>query len=70
MSSESKNRFPITFSFSTILFFIFLVLKLTKVIDWSWFWVIFPLWGVIALLFFIVGLFLSIKAIKKAFFKK
>jgi len=27
-----------------ILFCIFLVLKLTHVIDWSWFWVIFPLW--------------------------
>ena len=28
----------------TILFIIFLVLKLTGHITWSWFWVIFPLW--------------------------
>jgi hypothetical protein len=27
-----------------ILFIVFLILKLTNVIDWSWFWVVFPLW--------------------------
>lgn len=27
------------------LFIIFLILKLTKVIDWSWWWVTAPLWG-------------------------
>ena len=27
-----------------ILFVVLLVLKLTNVIDWSWFWVTFPLW--------------------------
>jgi uncharacterized membrane protein YjfL (UPF0719 family) len=35
-------------SFSTALFLIFLVLKLTKVIEWSWWWVTLPLWGGIA----------------------
>ena len=29
----------------TILFFIFLYLKLEKKIDWSWWWVTAPLWG-------------------------
>lgn len=28
----------------TILFVIFLVLKLTHLIDWSWWWVTAPLW--------------------------
>lgn len=28
----------------TLLFCIFLVLKLTKTIDWSWWWVTAPLW--------------------------
>lgn len=28
----------------TILFVVFLVLKLTEVIDWSWWWVTAPLW--------------------------
>ena len=31
------------------LFVIFLILKLTKVIDWSWWWVTAPLWGCILL---------------------
>ena len=33
----------------TILFVVFLVLKLTGVIDWSWWWVTAPLWIAIAL---------------------
>lgn len=33
-----------------ILFLIFLVLKLTNVIDWSWWWVTAPMWGPSALL--------------------
>lgn len=32
----------------TILFVVFLVLKLTEVIDWSWWWVTAPLWIPIA----------------------
>ena len=31
-------------SFGSILFFIFLVFKLTESIDWSWLWVTAPLW--------------------------
>ena len=31
-------------STSMILFIVFLVLKLTNVIDWSWWWVTAPLW--------------------------
>lgn len=33
-----------------ILFVVFLVLKLTHIINWSWWWVTAPLWGSIALL--------------------
>lgn len=36
----SGNTFPIGF----VLFCIFLVLKLTGVITWSWWWVTSPLW--------------------------
>lgn len=32
------------------LFLVFLVLKLTHVIDWSWWWITAPLWGGLALL--------------------
>ncbi len=35
-------------SLSTVLFLIFLILKLTKTIDWSWWWVTSPLWLPIA----------------------
>lgn len=35
-------------SLPTVLFLIFLVLKLTEVIDWSWWWVTAPLWGALA----------------------
>ena len=35
--------------FMGLLFLVFLVLKLTHVIDWSWWWVTAPLWGVFAL---------------------
>ena len=44
---------------STVLFLIFLVLKLCNVIDWSWWWVTAPLWinFIICILIF-VGLFI------------
>ena len=31
-------------SLTTILFIVFLILKLTNTIDWSWWWVTCPLW--------------------------
>lgn len=36
-------------SFSGLLFIVFLVLKLTGVIGWSWWWITAPLWGGLAL---------------------
>lgn len=45
-------------SFSNILFLVFLVLKLTNVIDWSWWWVTAPLWiPAIIFLCFVGGLY-------------
>ena len=32
-------------AFPSLLFLVFLVLKLTDYIDWSWWWVTAPLWG-------------------------
>jgi len=52
-------------SFGTILFIVFLVLKLTHTIDWSWWWVTSPLWigGAIVLVTFIIaGGFLALVA--------
>lgn len=42
--------------FSTVLFLIFLVLKLCNIIDWSWWWVTAPLWGSIVLYGLIIGI--------------
>ena len=47
MSESNKNKLTISLgnlSLSTILFIVFLVLKLTGYITWSWWWVTAPLW--------------------------
>lgn len=43
--------------FFGLLFVVFLVLKLTKVIDWSWIWVTSPIWfwAAVALVLFLCG---------------
>lgn len=45
---NSANRIELG-GFGTLLFVVFLVLKLCKVIDWSWWWITAPIWGTIAL---------------------
>jgi hypothetical protein len=40
---------------SFILFVVFLVLKLTDTIDWSWWWVTSPLWIPVAIVLAIFG---------------
>lgn len=36
-------------SLPTLLFLIFLILKLTHTVDWSWWWVFAPLWIAVGL---------------------
>ena len=43
----------------TILFVVFLVLKLTGQIDWSWWWVTAPLWGQFLIAFLVVAVILA-----------
>ncbi len=45
---NNANRIELG-GFGTLLFVVFLVLKLCNVIDWSWWWVTAPLWGSLAL---------------------
>lgn len=52
MSNSSSSGGGISAGFA--LFLVFLVLKLTNTIDWSWLWVTCPLWIGLAILF--VGL--------------
>jgi hypothetical protein len=42
--------------FGTVLFLLFLALKLTGHIDWSWWWVTAPLWIGIAFAFVLIAL--------------
>lgn len=46
--------------FSSVLLLIFITLKLTGHINWSWFWVLSPIWGspvLILLIMFFVWIF-------------
>lgn len=45
-------------SFSSVLFLVFLVLKLTKVINWSWVWVCAPLWVPLSICLLILIIFI------------
>lgn len=54
MDSETNNRSTGGIGFCGLLTIVFIALKLCKVIDWSWLWVLSPLWismglGIIAL---------------------
>jgi hypothetical protein len=48
----------------------FIVLKLTKVIDWSWFWVVSPAWIEVLAVLIIVPPFLSYHKKKQKEIKK
>ena len=43
---------------TTVLFLVFLILKLTNNIDWSWWWVTSPLWISAILVILIVSIYL------------
>lgn len=45
MSESSKSITIGGTGFFNLLFLVFLVLKLTNVINWSWWWITAPLWG-------------------------
>ena len=44
MNNDTKKATGTGFSLGTVLFIVFFILKLTNVIDWSWWWVTAPLW--------------------------
>jgi hypothetical protein len=64
MSTKSNSGTGL--SLSAVLFIVFLVLKLTGNIDWSWYWVTSPIWIPLAIalsIFLIVFLVASIALI-------
>ena len=63
--SQEKQVTIFNSSIPTILFIVFLVLKLTGNIDWSWWWVTSPLWLPLVLLFVtILGVVIFYRRIK------
>lgn len=58
MDKRSKRR--LTLSPMFCLFIVFLILRLTEVIEWSWWWVTAPLWGPIAFIAVIMILFIPV----------
>lgn len=64
---SKKPLVSLTFSPMLIVFLVFLVLQLTDVINWSWWWVTAPLWGPIALGIVVMALFIPIWIIMMVF---
>lgn len=54
--SIKQSGFSMTFL--QLLTLVFVILKLTHFINWSWWWVLVPLWGPIALVLGILGVIL------------
>lgn len=51
-----ENRSSSGYSLAAILTIVFVVLKLAKLIDWSWLWVLSPLWISLSLvILFVIG---------------
>jgi membrane protein YdbS with pleckstrin-like domain len=54
-----------SFPLASILTIVFVVLKLTHVIDWSWWWVLAPLWISAALVIVVLGIVAIIAASRR-----
>jgi len=66
-SESSASTTGSGLSLSTVVFVVFLVLKLTNNIDWSWWWVTSPLWIPLSLLLVFLIVYYFIKASYNAF---
>ena len=70
---ERKNRTSVTYSspgIVTILQVVFIVLKLCKVIEWSWFWVLSPTWIMIIVAIFVISIIILLPIILKIILRK
>lgn len=53
---ETTKNAKASYSLTTPLFLVFLILKLTGIINWSWWWVTSPLWLPLVFIIFVLGL--------------
>lgn len=60
---SNNKKVVVQFPICMVLFIVFLVLKLTNTIDWSWWWVTAPLWLPIGLALIILCVFIVILGI-------
>lgn len=68
--SDKNNSAGGGLGLGTVLFLIFLVLKLCNVIDWSWWWVTSPLWiSAIIIVLLFVGIFVYYYIEERNFFR-
>ena len=63
MSKESTNATG-GIGFFGLLTIVFIVLKLCHVIDWSWWWVLSPIWIIFSVLVLILIVYLLLISIK------
>lgn len=54
MSNSSNNN---GINFMGLLLVLFIGLKLAGIIDWSWWWVMAPMWGTMALVVVVLAIF-------------
>ena len=52
---ETTKSVKKSYSLSTPIFLVFLILKLTGVVNWSWFWVLSPLWIPFVMMILVLG---------------
>jgi len=67
MSKSSNTSSGI--GFFGLLFIVFLVLKLTGYIDWSWWWVTIPLWGGLAVVLIVIAIIALVVVLIDKFIK-
>ena len=54
---NNNNNINVGIGFSGLLTIVFIVLKLTNVINWSWLWVLSPLWisFILSIIIFVIA---------------
>lgn len=62
----SNDKISASFTFIPILTLIFITLKFTNYITWSWWWVLSPMWmifPILAVIFVVIFIFITIKSL-------
>lgn len=63
MSREQNVSYSGGIGFTGLLTIVFVILKLLEKIDWSWWWVLSPLWisFILVMIFFVIILIVTLK---------